>query len=123
MVNDSILDTIKCQLGDEPDNDSFDRELIPQINAVLMILHQLNVGPKIPIMIEDSSTTWGELVSDPRIEGLVETYVYLKTRMIFDPPTSTSVMEATKSMIAELESRILLVSDEPTITDDSKPKV
>ncbi len=111
MINDSILDTIKKQLGAEPEYDTFDSELIPQINSTLMVLHQLNVGPAVPVLIEDSSTTWGDLVDDPVVAGFVETYVYLKTKLVFDPPTSATVLASLKESIAEFENRILYEAD------------
>lgn len=108
---DSILKSIKKLLGIHPDYTQFDIDLIIHINSVFVILQQLNIGPPNGFLIEDDSATWSDYVTGLD-EIMVRTYVYLKVRLLFDPPTSGSLIESINAMIAELEWRLYVVGDE-----------
>lgn len=103
---ESILTSIKKLLGIEESCEHFDVDLIMHINSVISILSQLGVGPSKGLRIEDESTTWNELISDNTDLESVKTYVYLKVRLLFDPPLSSSVMNSINQIISELEWRI-----------------
>lgn len=106
MAMDSILTSIKQQLGIVEDYDAFDNELIIHINSVLRILNQMGVG-KTGFNISDSSSTWSDFLGAYENElSDVKTYVYLKVRTIWDPPTVGSHVTAMENMIKELEWRI-----------------
>lgn len=106
MAMDSILTSIKQQLGIVEDYDAFDNELIIHINSVLRILNQMGVG-KTGFDISDSSSTWSDFLGTYENElSDVKTYVYLKVRTIWDPPTVGSHVTAMENMIKELEWRI-----------------
>lgn len=114
---DSILDSVKKSLGFEPDYTAFDADIIMHINSILMVLYQLGVGPKEPLMIEDASTTWDEFM-DGRIDiNAVKTYIYLRVRLLFDPPTSSFVLNAIKEQYQELEWRLNI--EEVTVDESS----
>lgn len=103
---DSILTSIKQQLGIIEDYDAFDNELIIHINSVLRILNQMGVG-KTGFNISDSSSTWSDFLGEHEKDlSDVKTYVYLKVRTIWDPPTVGSHVTAMENMIKELEWRI-----------------
>ena len=102
---DSILTTIKKLLGINEEYTTFDNDLIVHINSVISILSQIGVGPSDGFSISDESSTWNELVSDKRLES-VKSYVYLKVKLLFDPPQSSVVMESYNRAISELEWRI-----------------
>lgn len=104
-MEESILTSIKEMIG--PLDDVFDTDLIIHINSVFMILRQLGVGPAEGFIIEDDSTTWSDFIpsDDIRFEG-VKTYMYLKTQMVFDPPSSSILKECKQKMIEELEWRL-----------------
>lgn len=108
---DSILTSIKKLLGITEDYTHFDSDLIMHINSVLMILTQLGVGPPEGFFIEDSSATWDDFISDDTELQSVKTYVYAKVRLMFDPPTSSVVMECMNRMISELEWRLNVVAE------------
>lgn len=112
-MNESILDTIKKMLGIDSSYDAFDTDIIVNINAAFMNLYQLGVGSKEGFMIKGSEETWDLFLppSYPAING-VKNYIYLKTRLGFDPPTSSFVMESMKNTIAELEWRLNVDQDE-----------
>lgn len=108
----SILTTIKNRLQIEEECEDFDIEIISHINTQFLTLLQLGVGPKSGFRIEDDSTRWGDYIDTDSIDnpelllGYVEEYIYTKVRLVFDPPTSTAVIEIFKSTALELESRI-----------------
>ena len=103
---DSILFTIKKMLGLDPEYDVYDTDIIVLINSALMTLQQYGAVPKEGFVLENASSTWHDaLVPDKVLEG-VKTYVYLKVKMIFDPPSNSFLMDAFQKMTDELEWRI-----------------
>lgn len=104
---DSILTSIKKLLGITEEYTQFDQDLIIHINSVFMVLRQLGVGPVEGFSIKDKTNTWSEFIpsTDTKLES-VKTYVYLKVRLMFDPPTSSIVSEAVNKTINELEWRL-----------------
>ena len=103
---DSILTSVKKMLGITEEYEHFDADIIMHINSVFMILTQLGVGPKEGFVIEDSGSTWSDFVPDTIKLEAIKTYTYLKVKLLFDPPTSSSAMDATNRMINELEWRL-----------------
>ena len=110
---DSILTSVKKQLGIAEEYTHFDPDIIMHINSAFSILNQLGVGPPNGFSISDDSSNWTDFIGDSKKLELVKTYVGLKVRLIFDPPTSSAVMEAIKQNIAELEWRISVTVDPP----------
>lgn len=105
-MSDSILASTKKALSVSPDYEVFDQDVIMHINSVFSTLHQLGVGPDAGFMIEDDSTTWDTfLQGDPRLNH-IKTYVFLRVRLLFDPPTTAYLVEALKTQMQELEWRI-----------------
>ena len=105
-MNDSILDTIKQLLGIQSDYTAFDTDIIVHINSAFMVLNQLGVGPTECFSIDGSGEEWAEFVDESIDLEAVKTYIYLKVRTIFDPPSSSVVMEAMNKNISELEWRL-----------------
>lgn len=105
-MNQSILTSVKKMLGMTEDYEPYDPVIIMHINSVLMILGQLGVGPSEGFSISDKTATWSDLVSDSAKLEAVRSYVYLKVKLLFDPPLSSTVMDAMKQMIGELEWRL-----------------
>ena len=103
---DSILTSIKKLLGIEKDYKHFDQDIIMHINSVFMILTQLGVGPSEGFFIEDDTATWDEFIEDITKYEMVKSYVHLKVKLLFDPPASSTVMEAMNRMINEFEWRL-----------------
>ena len=107
----SILTSIKKLLGITEEYEHFDADLIMHINSVFMILQQLGVGPANGYTITDKENEWSEFLPDGQQLEAVKSYVYLKVRLLFDPPQGSSVMEAIKSNISELEWRLNVAVD------------
>ena len=103
---DSILDSIKKNLGIPLEETHFDGEIMININANLSVLNQLGVG--VPsFVVYDSSDLWSEFIEFDDIIPMATMFVYLKTKLIFDPPLSGTVIDAFKTQIAETEWRII----------------
>lgn len=109
---ESILTSIKKLLGIAEEYEHFDKDIIMHINSVFMILNQLGVGPSKGFMITDSSASWGDYLPEDstKLES-VKTYIYMKVKLMFDPPTSSAVMEATNRIVNELEWRLNVAVD------------
>ena len=108
---ESILTSVKKLLGIAEEYEQFDADLIMHINTVFMILTQLGVGPAQGFIIEDKSTDWTEFIEDPVQLQALKSYMYLRVKVIFDPPLSSSVLESMNRMIAEFEWRLRLGAD------------
>lgn len=113
---DSILTSVKKMLGITEDYEHFDADLIMHINSVFMILTQLGVGPSKGFSIDGKSDTWDDFISTGSNLEAVKSYMYLKVKLLFDPPLSSAVMESMNRMISELEWR-LNVSVDPGESD------
>lgn len=104
---ESILTSVKKLCGITAEYTQFDPDIIMHINSVFMILRQMGVGPANGFSIEDASSVWTNFLPEdnPYYES-VKSYMGLKVRLLFDPPSSSVHMEAMKSMISELEWRL-----------------
>ena len=107
-MHESILQTIKKMLGLDETYIPFDQDIIVLINSVFMTLHQLGIGPEEGFSIKDYRETWKDFITNENRIQLhsVQEYVYMKVRMVFDPPGNSFVMEALKQQCQELEWRM-----------------
>lgn len=103
---DSVLLTIKKLLGIDSDYTHFDKDIIIHINSVLMSLNQIGVGPDEPATISSDMDTWSNILGDTKNLEAIKTYVYIKVRILFDPPSSSFVLEALKRQADEIEWRL-----------------
>lgn len=108
----SILNDVKVDLGisDESCVD-FDTQIIRCINTAFFVLNQIGVGPEKPYVVKNSTQDWTNFSAKIEEMEPVKTYVYMKTRLQFDPPQSSSAMTALKEMVTELESRLNYYAD------------
>ncbi len=104
-MTESILLTVKKMLGIAEEYHAFDLDLIIDINSVFLTLNQLGVGPESPFQITGDSEVWSGFANPKEVPG-IQTYVYLKTRLLFDPPTNSFLVTAIEKQIAELEWRL-----------------
>ena len=102
MDDDSILLSVRKRIGPSASYDVFDTDLIVNINMCFARLCQLGVGPTTPFRITDDQATWDQFMEGGQIDE-VKQYIYLKTRLVFDPPESGTVMNAYKEEIEKLE--------------------
>lgn len=119
-MQDSILMTIRKLVCGDPYADHFDTDLLVHINACFSILNQLGVGPENGFVVTDETQSWSSYISDNYILNMVKTYVTLKVRVIFDPPLTSSVLEAMNKEISQLEWRLNVAVDPVKPTSTSK---
>lgn len=108
---DSILTSIKKLLGITEEYTHFDTDLIIHINSVFATLTQLGVGPSEGFTIVDNNDNWEEFTNDNVLIESVKSYIYLKVKLLFDPPTSSAVIESYKQMINEFEWRLNVAAE------------
>lgn len=109
----SILNDVKQQLGLATDYTPFDVTLILHINSVLSNLHQLGIGPPEGLEIVDDSEEWVLLIGNNKRLNMVKTYVYLKVRLVWDPPTTAHAIRAVEEEIEQLAWRIKVAKETP----------
>lgn len=111
MANEYILESVKKVLGIDTDYDVFDQDILMHINSAFATLNQLGIGPVNGFMIEDDVATWNDFTGgDPRFNS-VKSYVYLKVRYVFDPPSNSFTLDAMKEQIQEHEWRLNVLSE------------
>lgn len=108
---ESILTSVKKVLGIHEDYTNFDADIIIHINTAFATLNQLGVGPLHGFVIEDAEAKWDEYIISCNMT-MVKSYIYLKVRMLFDPPSSATLLESMKQMINEMEWRLVLIGQE-----------
>ena len=108
---ESILVYVKRLLGIQSDYNHFDPDIVYGINAAFAVLTQLGVGPKDGFAISDDSAAWNDFLADTMQIALVKEYICLKTRLLFDPPSSNALLEAYNKTAAEYEWRLYVASD------------
>lgn len=127
-MSSSILIATKKALDIPEDLLVFDGQIIMHINTVFSTLNQLGIGPDPGFEIEDAVPTWDLFLgADPRL-NMVKTYMYLRVRLLFDPPTTSFAINAMNEQKTELEWRInvarelwvyvpIISADDSTIID------
>jgi hypothetical protein len=116
-MTDSILNTTKKALGLDESYTAFDPEIIMHINSVFSTLNQLGVGPELGFQITDASQEWTTFLEDDFRLNNVKTYMYLRVRLLWDPPTTSYTITAFDSQVKELEWRILTYKEQVNWTD------
>ena len=108
---ESILTSIKQMLGIEEIATNFDAEIIMYINSVFFTLNQLGVGPAVCYVLSSKDQVWNEFLEGRVDLEAVKTYVYIKTRVIFDPPTSSYILDSLERLAIQHEWRLLTQVD------------
>jgi hypothetical protein len=112
---ESILTSIKKLLGIEEDYIQFDTDVIIGINSALMNLNQLGIGPTEGFVVVDKTQNWTDLIGTRTDSEAVKLYVYFKTRLAFDPPQNSFLVEAINKQITELEWRLNVQAEGGTV--------
>lgn len=105
-MSNSILDSTKKALGLDAAYTAFDVDILMHINTVFSTLQQLGIGPAEGFMIEDSAATWDTYLGNNLTLNSVKSYMYLRVRLLFDPPSTSYHLTAMKDQITELEWRL-----------------
>ena len=107
----SILTSIKSLLGIQEDYTHFDDDIIMHINTVFFTLSQIGVNPTVSFSIKDATEVWTDFTLTNLNLEIIKTYIYLKVKLLFDPPLSSAVINVIQTQISELEFRIMVDND------------
>ena len=119
-MSNSVLNSTKKKLGLTDDYQYFDDDqLYDYINLAFSELHQLGAGPTAGYTINDPNDDWTGFTQDPLLLNLVKSYVYIRVRLLFDPPTTSFVLDALNKQLEELTWRINVFVD-PSDTFESE---
>lgn len=106
ITTKSILITIKKMLGLSVDHTAFDLDVVMSINATFLTLNQLGIGPRLPYAIYGYDETWSDFLGEQEeFLAAVQTYVYMRVRLMFDPPTNSFLVDSMQKQIQEFEWR------------------
>lgn len=108
---ESILTSIKKMLGIAEEYEQFDMDITMHINSVLSILTQLGVGPSAGYAIHDKNDSWPDFISDNTKLEAVKSYIYMKVKLLFDPPLSSAAIESLNNLTKEFEWRLQVTAD------------
>lgn len=111
MNEQSILSTIKHDLGIDDSLTAFDGEITASINGAFSKLNQLGIGPPDGYLITGADETWGDFVSDNKEVAMVERFVFFTVRLEFDPPTSSFLMTSIQNQLNELTFRLNMYAE------------
>ena len=114
---ESILSTIKKMLGITEEYTQFDTDITIHINSIISVLTQIGVGPASGFLVVDKSNKWTDWLTTSTDLESVKTYIYLRVRLLFDPPTNSAVTKSYEQIIRELECRLLTTTDPPLIEE------
>ena len=112
MAN-SIFNSVKKVVGLLGDDGSFDEDILLHINSVVSTLRQLGLSIPADFYIEDDVQTWRDLLGEYRDLDLVKSYMTMKVRLMFDPPSSSFGLASMTETVKELEWRINVLTDQP----------
>jgi hypothetical protein len=111
-MEQSILTSTKKALGLDAEYDAFDLDITTHINSVFGILNQLGVGQEVGLYIEDESNLWTEFICPPNQLNMTKTFMYLKVRLLFDPPPTSFGIAALEKLAEEYEVRLNILREE-----------
>jgi hypothetical protein len=117
-MEESILKSTKKILGLDAAYTPFDLDVITHINAAFSLLNQLGVGPVEGFSIQDDNAVWSEYPVPPNQLNLVKTYVYLKVRVVFDPPGTSFLLESANNQIKEYEWRLNVLREDELLPEE-----
>ena len=110
--DNSILSSIKSSLGIDKDDTSFDTDIIMHINSVFSILTQLGVGPSEGFAIVDKDDSWDDFVDEDNTTLIsMKSYMYMKVKLLFDPPSQSAVIASYEKLISEFEWRLNVAAE------------
>jgi hypothetical protein len=123
-MEQSILNSTKKILGIGDDDTSFDLDIITHINSAFSILNDLGVGPEEGFVIEDEDTEWDEFLPNEIVRlSKVKTCVFLRTKLLFDPPTSSFLLDSMEKLLQEQEWRLSVNRESKEWVDPDPPPV
>lgn len=111
-MSESILRSVAKNIGLPEEYNVFDPDLIMAINSVMSDLHQLGIGPEEGFEITDDVATWDDLLQGEIRLNSVKSYTYMRVKLMFDPPTTSYLIDAYQKQVDKAEFRINLFREE-----------
>ena len=108
----SILNDVKKVLGLDAEYTEFDTDIMIHINSIFMVLNELGVGPSEIFQIDSKDAVWDGFMATKDLAA-VKSYIYLKVRLLFDPPTTSFALDSFQKQIDQMEWRFTIM---PTTT-------
>lgn len=102
---DKILASIKKQLGVN-DSVQFDSQIIMVINTAMSALTQIGVGPAEGFLLTDEDANWTDFIGEGLSFISAQSYIYCKSKILFDPPANQTLLNALQRQADELEWRL-----------------
>ena len=115
-----ILSDTKKILGVLPEDDAFDLDITTHVNSAISDLNDIGVGPTVGLTV-DPDSDWSVITDDETELNRVKTFVYLKVRMLFDPPATSYLINAMERQINEATWRLSVAHERTGWTDPSPP--
>lgn len=112
-MTNSIFQSVKKVVGLLEDDTSFDQDILLHINSVVSTLRQLGLSIPSDFYVRDDVQTWRDLLGEFRDLDLVKSYMTMKVRLMFDPPSSSFGLKSMEEMTKEFEWRINVLTDQP----------
>lgn len=113
-MSDSILETVaEVVLGNTGELDAFTTDLLVYINAALMALGELGVVTE-DFRVTGTTEKWSDIVTAESKYGALREYIILKTKLAFDPPTSSAALDSMEKIIKHDEWRLTIQADPVT---------
>lgn len=111
-MDNSILNSVKKMIGIMPEYTDYDDTIIMHINSILMNLNTMGIGPDNYFSISDNTATWDDFITGNSQDlEAIKTYVGIKVRLIFDPPSNSFVVDSLSKQLAEIEYRLYVMAD------------
>jgi len=114
---ESILLSVKKFIGLDPEYNVFDPDLLILINSSFSVLNQLAVGPKEGFKVTNITETWEDVIGSKKYLELIKEYICIKVKLVFDPPSSSTVYKAFEERVAELEWRLNAFEDRESVQE------
>jgi hypothetical protein len=109
----SILKSTKKILGVAQDYTVFDQDIITYINMAFSTLNQLDLSHTDGYSVTGYDSEWNDYLPDGANLNAIKTYIFLKVRLLFDPPTTSFAIESLSRQLDEVEWRLTTL--QPTV--------
>jgi hypothetical protein len=121
-MTESILNSTKKILGIAPEYTAFDLDILTHINSVFSTLWQIGVGPVEGFRVDDETAEWAAFLGDDVRLNQVKSYVYLRVRLLFDPPTTSFAIASLSEQAQEMAWRLQVITDPNVVIQTTDPE-
>lgn len=116
-MEESILGSIKKLLGIHEDDTTFDMDVMIHINSAILALTENGIGPQNGFAIKGSTEKWSDFLGSSSLLEASKTFIYLTVKLVFDPPTSSFVIDAYQKQLNEIIWRLNIIEDDNPFDD------